>query len=77
MIRTESTSGKTTLKLPPINFTEKDIDSQGNKEKVVKKYLTIHMLKKGDIFGVGEDLKKTYIISVGRVSMSEDRLKRK
>ncbi|CAH3175808.1 unnamed protein product, partial [Porites evermanni] len=47
-------------------FTEGD--SEGNKtDKVVKKYLTIHVLKEGDFFGVGEDLKKTYIISVGRV----------
>lgn len=68
IIRSTSTSGKTKLKLPPIDFTEGD--SEGNKtDKVVKKYLTIHVLKEGDFFGVGEDLKKTYIISVGRVSM--------
>ena len=66
IIRSTSTSGKTKLKLPPIDFTEGD--SEGNKtDKVVKKYLTIHVLKEGDFFGVGEDLKKTYIISVGRV----------
>ena len=68
MIRSESSSGKTKLKLPPVNFTENDIDTGNNKDKVVKKFLTIHMLKKGDFFGVGEDLKKTFIISVGRVS---------
>jgi len=68
IIRSTSPSGKTKLKLPPIDFTEGD--SEGNKtDKVVKKYLTIHVLKEGDFFGVGEDLKKTYIISVGRVSM--------
>ena len=72
IIRSTSTSGKTKLKLPPIDFTEGD--SEGNKtDKVVKKYLTIHVLKEGDFFGVGEDLKKTYIISVGRVSMETGR----
>lgn len=72
IIRSTSTSGKTKLKLPPIDFTEGD--SEGNKtDKVVKKYLTINVLKEGDFFGVGEDLKKTYIISVGRVSMETGR----
>ena len=72
IIRSTSTSGKTKLKLPPIDYTEGD--NEGNKtDKVVKKYLTIHVLKEGDFFGVGEDLKKTYIISVGRVSMETGR----
>ena len=66
MVQSESLSGRTKLKLPPIDFIKKDIDS--NKERVVKKYLTIHILKKGDSFGVGEDLSKTFIISIGRVS---------
>lgn len=73
MIRTESSSGKTKLKLPPINFNEKTSDN--SKERVVKKYLTIHTLKEGDFFGVGEDLKKTYIISVGRVSKQRKRFR--
>lgn len=74
MIRTESSSGKTKLRLPPINFNEKDFANDDN-ERVVRKYLTLHTLKKGDFFGVGEDLKKTFIISVGRVSMNEDDVK--
>ncbi|XP_068760054.1 uncharacterized protein [Montipora capricornis] len=65
MVQSVSLSGRTKLKLPPIDFIKKDIDS--NKERVVKKYLTIHTLKKGDSFGVGEDLSKTFIISIGRV----------
>lgn len=70
MINSESSPGKTKLKLPPINFTGEDIDSN-NKKRLVKKYLTIHVLKKGDIFGVGEDLNKTFIISIGRVSVEQ------
>lgn len=70
MIRKESSTGKIRLKLPPINFTEPtdNGDSKAGKERVVKKFLTVHVLNKGDFFGVGEDLKKTYIITVGRVS---------
>ena len=70
MIHKESSSGNTRLRLPPINFTEKGLINSNDKckERVVKKFLTIHVLKKGDFFGVGEDLKKTFIISVGRVS---------
>ena len=68
MIRNESSSGKIRLKLPPINFTEPTDNGADLKESVVKKFLTVHVLNKGDFFGVGEDLKKTYIITVGRVS---------
>ena len=67
MIRKETSSGKIRLKLPPINFTEQTENGDSN-EKVVKKFLTVHVLNKGDFFGVGEDLRKTYIITVGRVS---------
>lgn len=67
MIRNESSTGKIRLKLPPINFTE-PTDNGDSKERIVKKFLTVHVLNKGDFFGVGEDLKKTYIITVGRVS---------
>ena len=70
MIKKESSSGKIQLKLPPINFNEKNIDNNV-KEHVVRKFLSVHMLSKGDFFGVGEDLKKTFIISVGRVSELE------
>lgn len=66
MIRKESSSGKIRLQLPPINFNRRDMDD--SKEKVVKKFITVHELNRGDFFGVGEDLKKTFIISVGRVS---------
>ena len=55
-------SGKSRLILPPITAT--DIPDK----KLEKKFLAIHVLNKGDYFGVGEDLKKTYILSVGRVS---------
>ncbi|KAL9967240.1 hypothetical protein ACROYT_G025424 [Oculina patagonica] len=65
MIRNESSTGKIRLKLPPINFTE-PTDNGDSKERIVKKFLTVHVLNKGDFFGVGEDLKKTYIITVGR-----------
>lgn len=68
MIRKESSSGKIRLKLPPINFTEIPENGAHSNEKVVKKFLTVHVLNRGDFFGVGEDLKKTYIITVGRVS---------
>lgn len=67
MIKKESSSGKTKLKLPPLNFTDSDME-KNDKDRVVKKFLTVHMLNKGDFFGVGEDLRKTFIISVGRVS---------
>lgn len=70
MIKKESSSGKIQLKLPPINFNENNIDNNV-KERVVRKFLSVHMLSKGDFFGVGEDLKKTFIISVGRVSELE------
>lgn len=70
MIKKESSSGKIQLKLPPINFNENNIDNNV-KEHVVRKFLSVHMLSKGDFFGVGEDLKKTFIISVGRVSGSK------
>ncbi|CAH3124264.1 unnamed protein product [Pocillopora meandrina] len=66
MIKKESSFGKIQLKLPPINFNENNIDNNV-KERVVRKFLSVHMLSKGDFFGVGEDLKKTFIISVGRV----------
>ncbi|KAJ7381256.1 hypothetical protein OS493_001373 [Desmophyllum pertusum] len=68
MIHKESSSG-IRLRLPPINFTDRGLINSNDKckERVVKKFLTIHVLKKGDFFGVGEDLKKTFIISVGRV----------
>lgn len=52
--------------LPPVDYNKRDVNR--NKEKVIKKYLTIHILKKGDAFGVGEDLKKTFVVSIGRVS---------
>ena len=61
-------SGNTRLTLPPINFTAKADSRTNNNERIVRKFLTIHILKKGDFFGVGEDLKDTYIITVGRVS---------
>lgn len=66
VIKKESSSGKIKLTLPPINFTDNYIKSKP-KESVVRKFLTIHILNRGDFFGVGEDLKKTFIISVGRV----------
>lgn len=66
VIKKESSSGKIKLTLPPINFTDNYIKSNP-KESVVRKFLTIHILNRGDFFGVGEDLKKTFIISVGRV----------
>jgi len=65
MIRKESSSGKISLRLPPINFNQ---TSMKDKESVVKKFITVHELNRGDFFGVGEDLRKTYIITVGRVS---------
>ncbi|XP_022803352.1 cAMP-dependent protein kinase regulatory subunit-like [Stylophora pistillata] len=66
VIKKESSSGKIKLTLPPINFTDNYIKNKP-KESVVRKFLTIHILNRGDFFGVGEDLKKTFIISVGRV----------
>ena len=65
MIRKESSSGKISLRLPPINFNPRSIK---DKERVVKKLITVHELTRGDFFGVGEDLRKTFIISAGRVS---------
>ena len=65
MIRKESSSGKISLHLPPINFNQRNMK---DKERVVKKFITVHELNKGDFFGMGEDLKKTFIITVGRVS---------
>ena len=65
MIRKESSSGKISLRLPPINFNRTNMK---DKERVVKKFITVHELNRGDFFGVGEDLRKTYIITVGRVS---------
>ena len=58
--------GRKNLMLPPVDYNKRDVNR--NKEKVIKKYLTIHILKKGDAFGVGEDLKKTFVVSIGRVS---------
>jgi len=65
MIRKESSSGKISLRLPPINFNRKNMK---DKERVVKKFIIVHELNRGDFFGVGEDLRKTFIITVGRVS---------
>ena len=62
LFRKTLASGKSRLTLPPIHA------SHGHSKKTEKKFLTIHILKKGDFFGVGEDLTKTYITSVGRVS---------
>lgn len=65
MIRKESSSGKISLRLPPINFNRRNMK---DKEREVKKFIVVHELHKGDIFGVGEDLRKTFIITAGRVS---------
>ncbi|XP_067022888.1 cyclic nucleotide-binding domain-containing protein 2-like [Acropora muricata] len=65
MFQRESLYGSKKLMLPPIDYNKRDVNR--NNEKVIKKYLTIHILKKGDAFGVGEDLKKTFVVSIGRV----------
>ena len=66
MFQRESLYGSKKLMLPPIDYNKRDVNRTN--EKVIKKYLTIHILKKGDAFGVGEDLKKTFVVSIGRVS---------
>lgn len=66
MFQREPLCGRKKLTLPPIDHNKRDVNR--NKEKEIQKYLTIHILKKGDAFGVGEDLKKTFVVSIGRVS---------
>lgn len=70
MIKKELFFGKIQLKLLFINFNENNIDNNV-KEYVVRKFFSVYMLSKGDFFGVGEDLKKIFIILVGRVSELE------
>ena len=65
MIRKQISSGKFSLHFPPINFNQRNMR---DKERLVKKFITVHELNKGDYFGVGEDLKKTFIITAGKVS---------
>ncbi|XP_072039345.1 uncharacterized protein [Amphiura filiformis] len=69
MLQSQLPHGRTQYSLPPINGKH-DVTKTLKLEKHQKlmgKYLHVATIKSGDFFGVGEDLQKTFIISIGRV----------
>ncbi|KAK3731514.1 hypothetical protein QZH41_008547 [Actinostola sp. cb2023] len=71
VVRNILPSGKARFTLPRIDLSKPGIlhaERYNNKtRKIERKLLVIKTLVKGDYFGVGEDLGKTYIIASGRV----------
>ena len=71
LVRKHLRSGNRKITLPPLG-TDQNVTSHFRlscNESCKKYYLVVRLLNTGDYFGVGEDLRKISVISVGRVSV--------